>query len=135
LHCTGQPSSGATARSRRSICFWPTGQGQLEGGAVTLRDGGPFAFAGLWERWHGEEGDVQSCSIVTTDANELMRPLHDRMPVILDPKDYAAWLDQTPRPKEELPALLRAFPSEAMKAVPVSTMVNSFRTASSYCPP
>jgi putative SOS response-associated peptidase YedK len=61
---------------------------------ITLRAGGPFAFAGLWERWHGEEGDVQSCSIVTTAANELMRPLHDRMPVILDPKDYAAWLDQ-----------------------------------------
>jgi putative SOS response-associated peptidase YedK len=55
--------------------------------AGRLRDGGPFAFAGLWERWHGEEGDVQSCSIVRTDANELMRPLQDRMPVILDPKD------------------------------------------------
>jgi putative SOS response-associated peptidase YedK len=49
-----------------------------------------------------------------------MRPLHDRMPVILDPKDYAAWLDQIARPKEELLALLRAFPSEAMRAVPVS---------------
>jgi putative SOS response-associated peptidase YedK len=85
---------------------------------ITLRDAGPFAFAGLWEQWHGEEGDVQSCSIVTTDANELMRPLHDRMPVILDPKDYAAWLDQTRRPKEELLVLLRAFPSEAMQAVP-----------------
>jgi putative SOS response-associated peptidase YedK len=92
-------------------------------------DGGPFAFAGLWERWHerwhGDEGDVQSCSIVTTDANELVRPLHDRMPVVLDPNDYAAWLDQTPRPKEDLLSLLRRFPSEAMKAVPVSTTVNN----------
>jgi putative SOS response-associated peptidase YedK len=96
-------------------------------------DGGPFAFAGLWERWHGEEGDVQSCSIVTTHANELMRPLHDRMPVILDPEDYAAWLDQTRRPKEELLGLLRAFPSEAMKVVPVSTTVNNPRNQGPSC--
>ena len=100
---------------------------------VTLRDGGTFAFAGLWERWHGEEGDVQSCSIVTTNANELMRPLHDRMPVILDPKDYAAWLDQTPRLKEELLSLLRAFPSEAMQAIPVSTLVNNPRNQGPGC--
>jgi putative SOS response-associated peptidase YedK len=100
---------------------------------VTLRDGSPFAFAGLWERWHGEEGGFQSCSIVTTDANELMRPLHDRMPVILDAKDYAAWLDQSPRPKEELLALLRAFPSEVMKAVPVSTTVNIPRNQGLAC--
>jgi putative SOS response-associated peptidase YedK len=94
---------------------------------------GTLAFAALWERWHGEEGDVQSCSIVTTDANELMRPLHDRMPVILDPKDYATWLGQTPRPKEELLALMRAFPSEAMQAVPVSTTVNSPRNQGPRC--
>jgi putative SOS response-associated peptidase YedK len=62
-----------------------------------------------------------------------MRPLHDRMPVILDPKDYAAWLDQAPRPKEELLALLRALPSEAMKAVPVSTTVNNPRNQGPVC--
>jgi hypothetical protein len=53
--------------------------------------------AGLWERWHGEEGDVQSCTIVTTDANELMRPLHDRMPVILSPKHGLAVVMPAPR--------------------------------------
>jgi putative SOS response-associated peptidase YedK len=62
-----------------------------------------------------------------------MRPLHDRMPVMLDPKDYAAWLDQTPRPKDELLALLRQFPSEAMQALPVSTMVNSPRNQGCGC--
>jgi putative SOS response-associated peptidase YedK len=62
-----------------------------------------------------------------------MRPLHDRMPVILDPKDYAAWLDQTPTPKEELLALLRPFPSEAMQAVLVSTTVNSPRNQGPTC--
>jgi putative SOS response-associated peptidase YedK len=69
-----------------------------------------------------EDDDIQSCSIVTTDANELMRPLHDRLPVMLDPKDYAAWLDQRRRPKEELLSLLRPFPSEAMKAVPLTEL-------------
>jgi putative SOS response-associated peptidase YedK len=100
---------------------------------VTLRDGGPFAFAGLWERWHGADGDIQSCSIVTNAANELMRPLHDRMPVILDLTAYAAWLDPTPRPKEELLALLRPFPSEAMQALPVSTLVNNPRNQGPGC--
>jgi putative SOS response-associated peptidase YedK len=62
-----------------------------------------------------------------------MRPLHDRMPVILDPKAYAAWLDQTPRPKEELLSLLRPFPNEAMQAVPVSTLVNNPRNQGPGC--
>jgi putative SOS response-associated peptidase YedK len=76
---------------------------------------------------------VQSCTILTTDANELMRPLHDRMPVILDRADYAAWLDLAPRLKEELLALLRPFPSEAMQAVRVSTTVNSPKNQGPAC--
>ena len=62
-----------------------------------------------------------------------MRPLYDRMPVILDSKDYAAWLDPTPRPKEDLLALLRPFPSEAMRAVPVSTTVNNPQNQGPRC--
>ena len=58
----------------------------------------PFAFAGLWECWQGGDGSpLESCTIVTTEANDLMRPLHDRMPVILPEKDFAKWLD----PKNE----------------------------------
>jgi putative SOS response-associated peptidase YedK len=62
-----------------------------------------------------------------------MRPLHDRLPVILDPKDYAAWLDSTPTPKDDLLGLLRPFPSEAMQAVPISTMVNNVRNQGPGC--
>jgi putative SOS response-associated peptidase YedK len=62
-----------------------------------------------------------------------MRPLHDRMPVILDPKDYAAWLDQTPRPKEGLLSLLRPFTSEAMTAVHVNTAVYNPRNEGPGC--
>jgi putative SOS response-associated peptidase YedK len=134
-----KPSFRSAFKSRRCLIpadgffEWQKAGSKKQPYYVTLRDGGPFAFAGLWERWHGDEGDVQSCTIVTTHANELMRPLHDRMPVIPDPKDYTVWLDQAPRPKEELLALLRAFPSAAMKEVPVSTTVNNPRNQGPSC--
>jgi putative SOS response-associated peptidase YedK len=59
-----------------------------------LRDGEPFAFAGIWEAWNGPDGEaLESCAILTTEANELVRSVHERMPVILDPRHYAEWLD------------------------------------------
>jgi putative SOS response-associated peptidase YedK len=135
----GKPSFRSAFKNRRCLIpadgffEWKKLGAKKQPSFVTLRDGGPFAFAGLWERWHGSDGDIQSCSSVTTDANELMRPLHDRMPVILDPSDYAAWLDQAPRPKVELLPLLKPFPSDALQAVPVSTMVNSPRNQGPRC--
>ena len=56
-------------------------------------DGRPFAFAGLWSPWHGAEKDKLTCCILTTDANDTVRPVHDRMPVILSPTDFAVWLE------------------------------------------
>jgi putative SOS response-associated peptidase YedK len=100
---------------------------------ITLKEGGLFAYAGLWEKWKTEEGEILSCTIVTTEANQLMQPIHDRMPAILDPKDYAEWLDPTPRPKEALLALIRTYPHEAMRAYPVSTLVNNARNNSPNC--
>lgn len=92
---------------------------------VRLADGGPFAIAGLWERWEGPAGDVASCTLLTTGPNDLLAPIHDRMPVILSPDDYGTWLD----PEEQAPAtllpLLRPFPSDAMVAFPVRTLVNN----------
>jgi putative SOS response-associated peptidase YedK len=95
---------------------------------IRLKDGEPFAFAGLWDRWHPEgapEGSepIGSFTIITTRANPLVTPLHDRMPVILAPKDYDLWLD--PRSdKDPLLALLVPFPGEAMSAYRVSPRVN-----------
>jgi putative SOS response-associated peptidase YedK len=66
-------------------------------------------------------------------ANDLVQPLHDPMPAILSPGDYEAWLDPTPTPKEELLSLLRPFPSENMRAYPVSSMVNSPRSQGPGC--
>jgi putative SOS response-associated peptidase YedK len=85
-----------------------------------LVGGGPFAFAGLWERWEKGGHSLDSCTILTTDPNALVRPLHDRMPVILAPADFALWLDPDAAKGEELQALLRPYPAEAMTAYPAA---------------
>jgi putative SOS response-associated peptidase YedK len=84
----------------------------------------PFAFAGLWERWEGPDGPVESCAILTTEANALVRPVHERMPVILPERHWQAWLDRDQQDAAALVPLLRPYPSDAMRAYPVSLLVN-----------
>lgn len=84
----------------------------------------PFAFAGLWESWREPDGPLETSTIVTTEPNELMARIHNRMPVILDPADHDAWLDAQ-RPGGE--GLLRPCPAGWLEAVPVSPRVNSPR--------
>ncbi len=90
---------------------------------LRMTDGRPFAMAGLWDRWHAPDGPIESCTIITTGPNDLVRPLHDRMPVILAPEDYEQWLDPEGN-TAELAALLRPYPAGAMRAYPVSRFVN-----------
>jgi putative SOS response-associated peptidase YedK len=90
-----------------------------------LRDDSPFGFAGLWERWEGEDRVIESCAILTTEANELLKPVHDRMPVILHPESYELWLDQDAGKQSLLQELLRPFPASEMAAYAVSTAVNN----------
>jgi putative SOS response-associated peptidase YedK len=98
------------------------------------RDGAPFAFAGLWERWSSPDGSVmESCALLTTEANELMQSVHDRMPVILDPEVFDLWLDPDVQDVELIRPLLRPYPSEAMVAFPVSSTVNSSRNDDPQC--
>lgn len=86
-----------------------------------------FAFAGLWESWHSPAGDeVQTCTILTTKPNNLIRTMHHRMAVILDKEDYDAWLSPDAKPAE-LKHLLRAYPEERINLYEVSTMVNNSR--------
>ncbi len=92
---------------------------------VRMADGKPFAFAGLWERWEGPGGDVSSCTLLTTEANDLLAPIHDRMPVILSPAEFDAWLDpETQDPRKLLP-LLRPCPPGLLTAFPVRALVNN----------
>ncbi len=90
---------------------------------VKMEDGSPFAFAGLWETWRNGE-EIRSCSIITTDANDLMGEIHHRMPVILPPENYGVWLDPDFDEKEALLTLLKPYPSDEMEAYPVSRRVN-----------
>lgn len=92
---------------------------------IRLRGGELFAFAGLYDVWRdGDGNELQSYTIITTAANELVAPLHNRMPVILHHEDESAWLDKSTDP-ERLQALLTAFPAEAMETFPVSRALNS----------
>ena len=91
---------------------------------IFMKSRQPFAFAGLWSDWQSPDGSrVKTATIVTTEPNELMRPIHRRMPVILPPSAYADWLD--PRPRNDLAPLLKPYPAEKMDAHPVSTIVNN----------
>lgn len=100
-------------------------------------DGGkPFAFAGIWEQWWGEGKDappLESCTIITTDANALASQIHNRMPVILSPNDYDLWLDPRVKDTSEVVPLLDQFPDERMSVRPVSTYVNNARNEGPDC--
>jgi putative SOS response-associated peptidase YedK len=101
---------------------------------ISVRDAPVFAFAGLWERWTDPEGKpVETSSIITTDANEAMAPVHNRMPVILNPADYGEWLDRDQQDAEKLQRLLKPFPADRMQLTPVSTLVNSPRNEKPEC--
>jgi putative SOS response-associated peptidase YedK len=88
-----------------------------------------FGFAGLWERCKNRAtGEtIQSCSIITTMPNEVCAPIHDRMPVILPPENYARWLGEEPTDPPHLMAMLKPYPAAAMEAYPVSTRVGSVK--------
>jgi putative SOS response-associated peptidase YedK len=100
---------------------------------IRLKEDRPFAFAGLWEHWRRNDQEIDSCTIITTDANELMAPIHNRMPVIVAPSDYDLWLDPAVQEVERLQPLIRPFPAGEMTAYPVSTVVNNPRNDVGEC--
>jgi putative SOS response-associated peptidase YedK len=93
---------------------------------ITLKDHELFAFAGLWDTWKNPDGEqIRTCTIITTDANELVEPIHNRMPVILPEEAREEWLDPTLRDEQKLLPLLKPYPSQEMTARPVSRLVNN----------
>jgi putative SOS response-associated peptidase YedK len=93
---------------------------------IHLKTGRVFAFAGLWEIWSPADGsEIRSCTIITTQPNQLLQNIHNRMPVILPPESYSAWLDPEERSPASLTNLLAPYPAEEMDAYPVSRLVNS----------
>src|SRR5580765_1871181 len=84
---------------------------------IHMRDDAPFAIAGLWEKWKHEDQSLESCTLLTTSPNTVVKPIHDRMPVILSKGDYDAWLDPKTDP-DAIKKLLKPFAAEAMDARP-----------------
>lgn len=105
---------------------WQAGPSGKQPFAIGRKDGEVFAMAGLWELWENPEGRViESCTIIVTTANEVIKPIHDRMPVILEEDDYETWLDRDTQDPAVLKPLLRQFPAALMKTYPVSRRVNN----------
>jgi putative SOS response-associated peptidase YedK len=92
---------------------------------IRMQDARVFALAGLWERWERGEESIESCAIIVTGANDTVRPVHERMPVIIEPSAYDLWLDPEVSAAERLRTLLRPWSGTAMIAYPVSHHVNS----------
>jgi len=128
-----KPSFRSAYRRRRCLVLadgfyeWQQGQGKTKTPHyIRLRSGEPFALAGLWEEWHSPEGDqLLTCTIITTEPNELVAQYHNRMPVILPESAYERWLDPAERQPDELDDLLRPYSAAEMEGFPVSTLVNS----------
>lgn len=135
-----KPSFRSAIKQRRCLVpvdgfyeWQATGKKTKQPHLIRLKDGQPFALAGLWERWTAPDGElVESFTILTTDANAMMQPIHDRMPVILSREDYDRWLDAG-TPLEEIKGLLRQFPADQMENFPVSTVVNNPRNEVPEC--
>lgn len=100
---------------------------------VQLKTGAVLGFAGLWESWNNPDGGIlESCSIITTPANELIQKIHDRMPVILHPEQYETWLHYA-TPEHYLQQLLLPYPAEEMEMYRVSSEMNSPKNDTLTC--
>jgi putative SOS response-associated peptidase YedK len=100
-----------------------------------MSDEHPFAFAGLWEHWEDKDTGktIESCTLLTTEPNELMQSVHNRMPVILEPKNYDIWLDPEVKNPELLQPFLHPYPAEEMTSFPVSKAVNKPSNDTAEC--
>lgn len=113
---------------------WTTVEGKKQPHLIQLADRQPFAMAGLWARWRGRDGErIESCTILTTDPNELVRPLHNRMPAILRAESWETWLAPHFGERRALEALLRPFPAEGMLATAVNPRVNKVANDDPSC--
>jgi len=123
------PAFRAAFRKRRCLIpangfyEWKRLDGTKQPYLIEMRDGSPLAFAGLWERWDRGEVPIETFTIITGEPNSLVADLHNRMPVILDPDDYDAWLSAADTTIPQ--ALLQPFPAQLLTAHPVSKRVNS----------
>lgn len=138
-----KPSFRSAFKKRRCLVLadgfyeWKKEQDGKQPYYITRSDEQPFCMAGLWETWKDKSGEhadpFETCTIITTEANELMSTLHDRMPVILNEEHYDMWLDPEFSDREPLDELLRPFASEELKTTAVSKIVNKATNETPEC--
>jgi putative SOS response-associated peptidase YedK len=128
---TEKPSFKGLLRSKRCLVIadgfyeWKQENGLKTPMYITLKSGEPFAFAGLWDQWKSSDGQqIRSCTLITTEPNDVLAPIHNRMPAILLPEAYELWLDPDMRDEQALSHWLAPYPSDEMKARAVSRLVN-----------
>jgi putative SOS response-associated peptidase YedK len=113
---------------------WKKGDGKTKQPFyIKLKNDRPFAFAGLAEKWNREGETIESCTIVTTEPNELMAGIHNRMPMIMPSNVYDLWLDPEFEGKEKLLSMLRPYPADEMTAFQISTLVNNPKNDVAAC--
>jgi putative SOS response-associated peptidase YedK len=127
-----KPAFRSAFKKRRCLILadgyyeWTGAKGKKQPWHFHLKDHRPFAFAGLWEHCKPPEGEpVETCTIVTTEPNELQAKYHDRMPLILHPDDYARWVDPANQDVDDVSELLVRYPADEMTVLAASTTVNS----------
>ncbi|MGI8933918.1 MAG: SOS response-associated peptidase [Phormidesmis sp.] len=135
-----KPSFRAAFNRRRCLILadgfyeWQRTGKQKQPYYIQLKNQEPFGFAGIWEQWESGDGSyLETCAILTTEPNELMQSIHNRMPVIVHPQDYETWLDPELQAGRHLQAVLRPYEAEAMRLYPVSTTVNNPRHETPEC--
>jgi putative SOS response-associated peptidase YedK len=102
--------------------------------SIGMKDDGLFSFAGLWDTWKHPDGKtILSCTILTTEANSLLKDIHTRMPVILSPEDYDLWLDPGLTDPARVADLLKPLDARLMRVYPVSATVNSVKNDNPEC--
>ena len=126
-----KPSFKGLLRSKRCMIVadgfyeWRKENGSKTPMYITLKNGEPFAFAGLWDQWKSPDGQqIRTCTIITTEPNDVVATIHNRMPAILVPDAYDLWLDPDVRDEHALTHWLSPYPAEEMTARPVSRLVN-----------
>lgn len=126
-----KPAFRAAFRKRRCLIpatgfyEWHKQDGGKQPYHIHRNDNRPFCFAGLWEHWEKAGSVIQSCAILTTNANSMMARIHDRMPVIVPTDAYDLWLDHQTADRDRLSPVLQPHPSEFLVAEPISTHVNN----------
>lgn len=116
-----------------SFYEWKLEEGVKKPVRFLMKDQVPFAFAGLWDRWNNDGEELVSCTVITTQPNELVKDVHDRMPVILKKEHVQKWIDQDVQDQAVLNAMLTPFDARLMEAYEVSSVVNSPRNNDISC--